>query len=452
MVQLSETTTVEDAPGSQRHLSKLNPVLINTLLATFATSFVWFALTFWVYLGTRSVAANALIGACFPLFTAVFGILFGTHVDHHRKKQSMMLSGWLSLAGFLFAAMIYAGTDMERSLTNPFLWLFILACMFGTMASNLRMIALSTLVTVLVPEGGRDKANGRVGLVNGLAFTVTSIFSGLAIAYIGMGYSIAIAIAFLVLAQVQLTRTHFDDSIAETSDEAPKRFDFAGAVAVIRAIPGLTELILFSSLNNVLFGVFMALIDPYGLELVSVQTWGTLWAFLMMCMMAGGFFVSARGIGGSPLKRLFQTNVVVWAACAILPLRPSIVLFFVCAVVFMAMFPLIEAAEQTVLQRIVPTTKQGRVFGFAQTAENMVAPLTTVAMGPVAQYVFIPFMAKGASGDRLIGSWFGTGTNRGIGLFFLLVSVVGLAVSVLAFASPAYRKVKVVYDESAPNS
>ncbi len=438
---------MEKAPDSPQHLSKLNPLLLNTMLGAFATSFVWFALTFWVYLGTRSVAANALIGACFPLFTAIFGLWFGTYVDHHLKKQSMMLSGWLSLAAFLLAATIYASTDMERSLTNPFLWLFILACMFGAMASNLRMIALSTLVTVLVPEGGRDKANGRVGLVNGLAFTVTSIFSGLAIAYIGMGYSIAIAIVFLVVAQIQLAKVTFDDSIAETSEGKPKRFDFAGAVAVIRAIPGLTELILFSSLNNVLFGVFMALMDPYGLELVSVQTWGTLWAMLMLCMMAGGFVISARGIGPSPLKRLFQTNVVVWAACAILPLRPSIVLFFVCAVVFMALFPLIEAAEQTVLQKIVPESKQGRVFGFAQTAENMVAPVTTVAMGPVAQYVFIPFMAEGARGDRLIGSWFGTGVNRGIGLFFLLVSLVGLVVSILVFASPAYRKVKVVYEE-----
>jgi MFS transporter, DHA3 family, multidrug efflux protein len=452
MVQLGESATVETAPNSRHDLSTLNPLLVNTLLAAFATSFVWFALTFWVYLGTRSVAANAIIGACFPFFTALFGILFGTHVDHHRKKQSMMLSGWLSLAAFVLAAIIYAGTDMERSLGNPFLWLFVLACMFGAMASNLRMIALSTLVTVLVPEGSRDKANGRVGLVNGLAFTVTSVFSGLAIAYIGMGYSIAIAIAFLVLAQVQLVTTQFDDSIAETSEGSPKRFDFAGALAVIRAIPGLTELILFSSLNNVLFGVFMALMDPYGLELVSVQTWGTLWALLMMCMMAGGFWISAKGIGGAPLKRLFQTNVVVWAACAILPLRPSIVLFFFCAVVFMALFPLIEAAEQTVLQKIVPVSKQGRVFGFAQTAENMVAPLTTVAMGPVAQYVFIPFMAKGAAGDRLIGSWFGTGINRGIGLFFLLVSLGGLAVSVLVFASPAYRKVKVVYEQSDANS
>ena len=36
-------------------------------------------------------------------------------------------------------------------------------------------------------------------------------------------------------------------------------------------MPGLTALILFSAFNNFLGGVFMALMDAYGLSLVSVR-------------------------------------------------------------------------------------------------------------------------------------------------------------------------------------
>mgnify|MGYP007130850421 CR=1 FL=1 len=36
---------------------------------------------------------------------------------------------------------------------------------------------------------------------------------------------------------------------------------------------------------------------------------------------------------------------------------------------YMAVVPLIEAAEQTVIRRVVPFEKQGRVFGFAQAVE-----------------------------------------------------------------------------------
>ena len=60
---------------------------------------------------------------------------------------------------------------------NPWLWLFILISTIGIVVGNIRMIALSTLVTLLIPEDGRDKANGKIGAVNGLVFTVVSVFS-----------------------------------------------------------------------------------------------------------------------------------------------------------------------------------------------------------------------------------------------------------------------------------
>ena len=39
--------------------------------------------------------------------------------------------------------------------------------MGGVIVGNLRAITLSTLVTLLVPADGRDRANGQVGDLNG---------------------------------------------------------------------------------------------------------------------------------------------------------------------------------------------------------------------------------------------------------------------------------------------
>lgn len=59
----------------------------------------------------------------------------------------------------------------------------------------------------------------------------------------------------------------------------PKPVDFAGAWAGIVAVPGLIALIVFSTFNNLLGGVFMALMDPCnGLTLVPVEVWGFIWA------------------------------------------------------------------------------------------------------------------------------------------------------------------------------
>ena len=80
-------------PGVTRGAETLRAfraVLANTLVANVTSSYLWFALTFWAYLETRSVMATAIIGGGFMLFTAVAGTYFGTLVDRHKKKHVMV--------------------------------------------------------------------------------------------------------------------------------------------------------------------------------------------------------------------------------------------------------------------------------------------------------------------------------------------------------------------------
>ena len=70
-------------------------------------------------------------------------------------------------------------------------WIFSGIILFGAVIENMRNIALSTTVTLLVPEERHANANGMVGTVQGLAFLVTSVFSGLSIGLLGMGWTLA---------------------------------------------------------------------------------------------------------------------------------------------------------------------------------------------------------------------------------------------------------------------
>ena len=103
-----------------------------------------------------------------------------------------------------------------------------------------------------------------------------------------------------------------------------------------------------------------------------------------------------------------------------------------------------EAAEQTILQTVVPVERQGRVFGFALTVEIAASPITAFIIGPVAQFWVIPFMNGGAGSDA-IGSWFGTGRERGMALVFVIAGLIGLAVSLMALRSPAYKRLSAHY-------
>src|SRR4029453_12630548 len=161
-----------------------------------------------------------------------------------------------------------------------------------------------------------------------------------------------------------------------------------------------------------------------------VQVWGVLWGFLSLGFIVGGLVVAKKGLGNNPLRRLFLANIVMWTICVFFTLQSSIVLLTIGLFIWFCLIPVVEAAEQTILQKVIPPERQGRVFGFAQSIEQAASPITAFIIGPIAQFVFIPFMTTGAGVD-LIGGWFGTGTDRGLALLFTVAGMIGLVVTPL---------------------
>ncbi len=417
-------------------------LLVNTLLTGVTSTFLWFALTFWVYLETRSVVATGVIGGAFSISSAVLGPFFGTFVDRHRKHTALVLTTAASIVCFAVATSVFVAVDSADllRLASPWFWVLALSTLLGSVAGQMRGIALSTCVTLLVPDGQRDRANGMVGMTTGVSFAITSVFSGLVIGSLGMGWAYYGALVLTAVALVHVVTISIDEAEPEPAEVGarPWDVDVRGAVDAIRAVPGLKMLILLAACNNLLAGVFMSLMDAYGLELVSVEAWGLLWGFISLAFIAGGLAVSRYGVGSVPLRAVVAGNLVNWAICSIFAVRSSIVLLTIGMVVWLTLIPVIEAAEQTILQRAIPFERQGRVFGFAQLVENAASPLTAFLMAPLAESVFMPFMTEGG-GARWIGDWFGTGPDRGLALMFTIAGILGVAATVRAWTSRSYR-------------
>ena len=177
-------------------------LLVSALLVSVINFTVWFAITFYVYLQTRSVFATGMISGIFLVLTALTGIWFGSLVDHHPKKTVMQASAAVSFLLYAAAFAVYQTTPHE-SFTDPAsvaLWVFVVLLMFGVIAGNIRTIALPTLVTVLIPEDRRDRANGLVGTTSGVSFLTTSVISGLLVAVGGMFWVLILALAVLAVA------------------------------------------------------------------------------------------------------------------------------------------------------------------------------------------------------------------------------------------------------------
>lgn len=422
-------------------------ILVNNLIQNVTNFTVWFALVFWAFLETGSVFVTGTIGGIYMVMTAGLAFWFGSLVDHHRKKRVMLVSSAVSL--ILYGAALLTARSLPEAamaqVAGVELWLFIVLVMCGVIAGNIRMIALPTLVTALIDEDRRDRANGLVGLVNGIGFVVTSAVSGFLVAWGGMQATLAFAMALTGVAVVHLLAVRLDEpDPAAATDGGRKAVDLRGTIAVIAAVPGLFALILFASFNNLLGGVFMALLDAYGLSLLEVQEWGLLWAFVSCGFVLSGMVIARTGLGANPLRTLLIVNMIVWAVAAMFTLQSSVIMLAVGCFVWLFLYPFAEAAEQTTLQKLVPFERQGRVFGFAQSVEQAAAPLTSFVVGPLTQFVMIPLMTTGA-GAQAIGHWYGVGPERGMAVMFTLAGALGVIAAVIAINSRQYRQLSAAY-------
>ncbi|MDL5352674.1 MFS transporter [Microbacterium sp. zg-YB36] len=429
-------------------------VLVNTAVANITTSFLWFALTFWAYLETRSVLATGIIGGAYMLFVAVFSIPFGTLVDRHRKHRAMVGSSLVSLAAFIVAGILYLlfpESDLI-DLGQPWFWLFAGIILFGGVIENMRNIALSTTVTLLVPTERHANANGMVGAVQGIAFVVTSVFSGLAIGLLGMGWTIVIAIAFTAAALVHLVFLRIPETEPAHVEGHIAKVDIRGSIAAIAVVPGLFALIVFSTFNNLIGGVYMALMDPYGLTLFPVEIWGIVLGVTAIGFILGGIVIAARGLGRNPVRTILFAVIAMGVLGAAFTIRDWWWLYALGILLYMTLIPVVEAAEQTVIQKVVPFRRQGRVFGFAMAFESAAAPVTAFVIAPIAQFWVIPYMESDA-GTSTWGWLLGEGQGRGIALVFVFAGLLMVVAALLAFTTRSYRRLSQYYageTESVP--
>src|SRR5690606_31768678 len=156
-----------------------------------------------------------------------------------------------------------------------------------------------------------------------------------------------------------------------------------------------------------------------GLTLFSVEAWGAIFGVAGTGFIIGGILIAKFGLGKKPIKTLLMAIIVMGLLGAFFTIREWGWLFIAGMWLYMILIPAIEAAEQTVIQRVVPYEKQGRVFGFAQALESSAAPLTAFLIAPLAQFMVIPYM-KSDAGNAQLGWLLGEGEARGIALIFLI--------------------------------
>ena len=220
--------------------------------------------------------------------------------------------------------------------------------------------------------------------------------------------------------------------------------DLRGSITAVRAATGLFALIIFSTFNNLIGGVYIALMDPYGLEMFPVEVWGIVLGVTSTGFILGGLLVARFGLGRNPIRTMLLLVIVMGILGALFTIREWWWLYAVGIWIYMMLIPAVEAAEQTVIQKVVPFRTQGRVFGFAAAFESAAAPITAFMIAPIAEFIIIPFMNSRA-GQQNLGWLLGEGQARGIALVFLVAGLVMVVAAIAAFFTRSYRRISAQY-------
>ena len=63
-------------------------------------------------------------------------------------------------------------------------------------------------------------------------------------------------------------------------------------------------------------------------------------------------------------------------------------------------------------------------------------PISYLLSGPLEEKILGPIMAKGKVGEHFLGSWLGSGEAGGIRLFFIIIGICWMLLSIILWIKP----------------
>ncbi len=418
-------------------------VWFGQLISLTGSGLTGFSLGVWYYQQNGSVTQLAL----FSFFNVVPGVLLspfaGALVDRWDRRQAMLLSDIGAGCSDLFMVLLLVAGHFGIFQLEP--WHLYLPVAVTSAFSAFRWPAYYAATTLLVPKQHYGRASGLIELGPGVSQIIAPVLAGILIVSIGLQGVIMIDMTTFVFSVVTLLMVKFPRAEVTAAGQAGKGSLLHEAVygwTYVKERPGLLGLLLLAAESNLAMGFVLVLMIPLVLSFTNAATLGAILSIGGLGVLVGGVVMT---IWGGPKRRINGIIGFMAISGSILFLggvRPSVALVAVAAFVFLFFTPIINASAQAIWQVKVPADLQGRVFAVRRIIVFASAPLTRLIVGPLADNFFEPWLATNGPLAGSVGRFIGTGPGRGIGFMFVLLGVIYVVATVLAYLNPRVRNVE----------
>jgi DHA3 family macrolide efflux protein-like MFS transporter len=398
-----------------------------------------FALGVWIYRQTGSTWSFALTLLFNMLPKALIAPLAGLLADRLDRRWIMIVTDLVAGSATMVAAMLFWTGQLN-------VWHVYLLTAMNASASALQGPAFSAALTQLVPKSRFGRANGMLQFGEGVAQVIAPLLAGSLIAIFGLQAVLMVDVVTFLFAVSTLVLVRFPPVHSEDQSkiEFPDAWSaqFAQAITYLKRRPGLLGLLAVFALVNFFIGMAEAVLTPMVLSFTTITKLALIMTVGGIGMMAGSVLASAFGDRWRKIYAVFGAYAVIGAAVFLAGLKPSVPL--VATAVFLAFLalPSVMSASQAILQSKVEPHLQGRVFGLRIFANTFAFALAYLSGGFLADYLFEPLMATGGQLGIVFGPWLGVGPGRGMGLMFVLMGILSIAIALSAFVYPRIRRVE----------
>lgn len=399
----------------------------------------------------------AIISLC-QILPWIFGAgIAGAIADRYDRRRLLIAAN----AGFALTS----GLLLVSFASGAFqFWLLYVLTLVTAVLQTISGPAFRASVTMLVPDDHRDRANAVSQMVGPASNALAPALAGLLYAAIGVTGAIAVdiatfglAIAVLAVVRIPMPARSAEGAAMEAGGETggetggeagpeaarPRsvwRQAFDG-LAYLRRRPPLLGLCLVVALVSFLMAGLGVLILPYPLARThSTVAFGVVMACADIGMAAGAAAMAAWGGTRPRIHTVMAALAVAGLLLAAAGVARDTVELAGAFFAFMFMLPFVNTASTSIFQAKVAPDVQGRVFAAVSQVAVLTMPLALLVAGPVTDRLAEP--AVHAPGWRAVAWLVGDQAGAGMGLLLVIGGVGTTALSLVAYALPALRRLE----------
>jgi MFS family permease len=355
------------------------------------------AVGIWVFSETGLAAPLLLVSFFTELPGMLMGGLAGVLVDRWSRKAVLVLADTGQALGSLLLLLSFQSEGFQ-------LWhLYAISLLQGVFAA-FQGPAEGATVTLLIPEGQRERANGIIELAFPLAGVLAPMLAGLVYGWVGVVGVLAIdLVTFLFAAGVASLLPIPQPPPSEEGQAGRGSYlaELRGGLGFIKARPALLGFMLYLAFNNFLLNGPLDLIIPYSISITGgeAQT-GLVLGLMSLGAFAGALLATAIG-GWRPRMRLILLATLFNGAMFLaLAAGRSLPWLGVSILLLMIPLPLNNALYKSTLQIKTPPDLQGRVFAVmnqfyllgSTTSFLLVGYLVDQVVNPWARTASLPWL------------------------------------------------------------